>query len=315
MPPRKGRTDERADPSTTSDSMHIDAITVGPRIRRDYGDIEALAADIAAVGLLHPPVVTPLGELIAGERRLRALRHLGWTEVPVTIVDLDEIVRGEFSENTMRKDFTPSEIASIAAALRPLEEQAAKERQRANLMQGDAAPVTQSLRDGPTEAAGEVREKIAAATGVSREQVRKIEAVVAAAEREPAVYAPLVEEMDRTGKVDHAFREVRRVEAEREQVETDNVLAKATEAVPGARERMEQTRLRSAWIVALAGLRRHLNDMADPAVVIDLLTTEDREHLARELVAVHDWAARWDAALAASNGLHAVGGTSDGSTK
>jgi hypothetical protein len=36
--------------------------------------------------------------LIAGEPRLTAAKVLGWTEIPVTVVDLGEIVRGEFAE-------------------------------------------------------------------------------------------------------------------------------------------------------------------------------------------------------------------------
>jgi ParB family chromosome partitioning protein len=60
-------------------------IRVGKRHRRDLGDIAALAASMASIGLLHPIVVTPDGLLICGERRLRAAKLLGWTTIPVTI--------------------------------------------------------------------------------------------------------------------------------------------------------------------------------------------------------------------------------------
>jgi hypothetical protein len=39
-------------------------------------------------------------------------------------------VRGEFAENTIRKNFLPSEIEAIRRALMPQEKAAAKERQR-----------------------------------------------------------------------------------------------------------------------------------------------------------------------------------------
>ena len=55
------------------------------------------------IGLLHPIVIRPDGKLIAGERRLRAAKLLGWTEIPVTVVDLDDVVRGEFAENASAK--------------------------------------------------------------------------------------------------------------------------------------------------------------------------------------------------------------------
>jgi ParB-like chromosome segregation protein Spo0J len=47
--------------------------------------------------------------LVAGERRLRAVKLLGWTEIPVNIIDLEAVTRGEFAENAVRKDFTLSE--------------------------------------------------------------------------------------------------------------------------------------------------------------------------------------------------------------
>ena len=109
-----------------SDIRAIDSIVIGGRHRRDMGDIASLAASIAQLGLLHPVVVNQKGELIAGERRLAACRSLGWTDVPVTVVDLVEIVRGELAENADRKDFLPSEIEAIRRALLPKEKEAAR---------------------------------------------------------------------------------------------------------------------------------------------------------------------------------------------
>src|SRR5262245_47589370 len=109
----------------------VDAIKIGNRIRKDMGDLNALAASMAKVGLLHPIVIRPDGALIAGERRLRAAELLGWDAIPVTVVDLDAVVKGEFAENACRKDFTLSEAVAIKRALEPLERAAAKERQLA----------------------------------------------------------------------------------------------------------------------------------------------------------------------------------------
>src|SRR4051794_39433936 len=101
-------------------SLPLDAITVGNRYRRDMGDLDELAATIADVGLLHPVVVRPDGTLVVGERRFRAAQRLGWTEVPVTVVDDlddDDAVRAELAENAIRKDFLPSEIDAIRRRL------------------------------------------------------------------------------------------------------------------------------------------------------------------------------------------------------
>ncbi len=91
------------------ESLPIAGIRIGPRHRREFGDIASLARSIEEVGLLHAVVVTPAGDLVAGERRLRAVQMLGRDSIPVRVVDLDSIVRGEHAENTYRKDFTLSE--------------------------------------------------------------------------------------------------------------------------------------------------------------------------------------------------------------
>jgi ParB/RepB/Spo0J family partition protein len=75
--------------------LSIRKIKVRNRYRKSLGDIESLAANIKELGLLHPIVVRPDGRLIAGERRMAACIRLGWKSVPVTYVDLKEVVRGE----------------------------------------------------------------------------------------------------------------------------------------------------------------------------------------------------------------------------
>jgi len=187
----------------------ISAIKIGVRHRTDMGDIKKLAQSIADVGLLHPIVVSPDGVLIAGQRRLAACQLLGWTAAPVTEVDLVEIVRGEFGENGERKDFLPSEIDAIRRAIEPAEKAAAKER----MLAGKSDPEESFLR-GNEERAPQTRDNIGAFAGVSGRTVEKIAKVVEAAERNPEKFAPLVAEMDRTGKVDGAYRKLRQKEDE-----------------------------------------------------------------------------------------------------
>src|SRR5580658_8467103 len=105
--------------------MNINQIQVGYRYRKDLGDVRALAESIAEVGLLHPVVVTPEGRLIAGQRRLEACRRLGWSTVPVTVIDLYQAARGEAHENFVRKDLLPSEIVALKRAIEPLERKSA----------------------------------------------------------------------------------------------------------------------------------------------------------------------------------------------
>ena len=95
-------------------------IQVGRRFRKALGDLRALAESVEAVGLLHPVVVTPQGRLVAGRRRLEAVKLLGWRTVPVHVVDLESVIEGELAENVHRKDFLPSELWAIAKKVKEI---------------------------------------------------------------------------------------------------------------------------------------------------------------------------------------------------
>lgn len=175
--------------------MRISDIQIGFRYRKDLGDLRSLMESIDEVGLLHPVVVTPEGRLIAGRRRLEACRQLGWAEIPVTMVDLLQVARGEAHENFIRKDLLPSEIVALKRAIEPWERRDARERQG-------------HKPEGKVDSSGEARDKIARYLGVGRTTVDRAEAVVAAAEEEPEEYGHLVEQMDRSGKVARVYRKL-----------------------------------------------------------------------------------------------------------
>jgi N6-adenosine-specific RNA methylase IME4 len=171
-------------------TLKVADIIVEDRHRRDMGNIPELAASIVEHGLLHPVVVTPDGRLIAGERRLLAFRHLGREDVPVTVIDIERLVEGEYAENTFRKDFMPSEIVSIRRALEPIERELAKQRQRG---QGN------SLK-------GQALDKIAHVVGRDRKTIMKATAIVEAAEAEPERFGKLQADMDRSGRVNGPYQ-------------------------------------------------------------------------------------------------------------
>lgn len=95
----------------------IDLVDTRGRFRKDFGDIPALARDIEEIGLLQPIGIDSGYRLVFGERRLRAFLHLGRKTIPAIFIDLDSLIRGEKSENDMRKDFTTSEQVAIGKAL------------------------------------------------------------------------------------------------------------------------------------------------------------------------------------------------------
>ena len=63
-------------------------IKVGPRFRKDAGDLSSLKQSIQEVGLLHPIIVDSENHLLAGLRRLKAVEMLGWKTVEVHIINV-----------------------------------------------------------------------------------------------------------------------------------------------------------------------------------------------------------------------------------
>lgn len=88
-----------------------------PRQHFDAEKLEELAASIRHNGLVQPLVVREKDgfyELIAGERRFRAIRDvLGWTKVPVLIMDAEDAKMRELAlvENLQRADLNAIEVA------------------------------------------------------------------------------------------------------------------------------------------------------------------------------------------------------------
>lgn len=118
----------------------VDAIWLGPAYRHDLGDVDELCESIRAVGLLHPIVISPEGMLISGRRRLEAVKRLGWRRVPVWIAahasDRASIILAVHHENTLRKELTPLEAATLYTALEAVrtEEAEAARRQAASCL-------------------------------------------------------------------------------------------------------------------------------------------------------------------------------------
>src|SRR5215211_1704732 len=147
-------------------------------------DIQSLCDSIQEVGLIHPIVITKgdKKKLIAGHRRIEACKKLGWSKIPAWIVDIGEgeeeeskRKKGEFHENTIRKDFTASERVAIKRYFEPEEKEKARERMLAG------KKPSPNLGEGSYE----VGDKIAKYTGVSHDTLTKEEKIVKAVEENP----------------------------------------------------------------------------------------------------------------------------------
>ncbi|MBB6282964.1 nucleoid occlusion protein [Geobacillus subterraneus] len=94
-----------------------------PRAVFDEEKIAELALTIRTHGIIQPIVVRECGngqfEIIAGERRWRAVQKLGWTEIPAIIKNLNdkETASVALIENLQREELTPIEEAMAYARL------------------------------------------------------------------------------------------------------------------------------------------------------------------------------------------------------
>jgi len=140
------------DTTTQLDVEHVPLASIdisGRNPRRKLSDLDQLAESIQAHGLLQPVVVRPVGdryELIAGHRRLEALRRIGWERVPVVVrpADVDGAYLLTLVENLQRADLQPREEAAALETL--VRERGWTTRQVAAAIKRSQAYVSKRLR-------------------------------------------------------------------------------------------------------------------------------------------------------------------------
>lgn len=125
----------------------IDPNRAQPRERFDEGALRELAESIKSVGVLQPILVRQTGEryeIIAGERRYRASRLAGLSEIPAIVRDWDDQRRLEAAlvENLQRDDLNPVEEAT---GVRKLMEAAGLTQERVAERLGKSRPAVANL--------------------------------------------------------------------------------------------------------------------------------------------------------------------------
>jgi ParB family chromosome partitioning protein len=121
-----------------------------PRREFDETQLVELANSIAASGLLQPVVVRPrpggVHELIAGERRWRAVQRLGWKQIPAVIKDVDDraLLTLALIENLQRDDLSP--IDAALGYQRLMDEFKLPQQEVARLVGKDRSTVSNTLR-------------------------------------------------------------------------------------------------------------------------------------------------------------------------
>lgn len=134
-----------------------------PRKEFDPAELKELESSIRANGLLQPIAVRVAGgafELIAGERRFRAVQRLGWNEIPAIVRDIDDrtLLTLALVENLQRSDLNPMEEAEGYQQL--LTQFSLTQQQVADVVGKDRSTVANTLRllALPTAIRGMVRE-------------------------------------------------------------------------------------------------------------------------------------------------------------
>jgi hypothetical protein len=190
----------------------IVAIHLGYRHRKQMGNLEPLATSMETLGLLHPIVITPDGRLVAGVRRLAAAQLLGWTEIPVRIIDPPSLLQAERDENVLREPFLPTEAVAIGLALEEEIAAANAVKMREAGKEGGRGkkkenPVTNNHRVFDEH---KTRTQVGKAVGMGGTTYAKAKAVVVAAESNPEGYGDLATQMDATGSVEKAYQAMQR---------------------------------------------------------------------------------------------------------
>ena len=162
-------------------SVPLDFIFVDreSRQRRELKNIPELAASIARVGLIHPPVIERSGELRTGERRYTAVKTLGWSHIPVQFVDElneSEAQALELEENIARVNIEWKEECLAVAkyhSIRQADDPEWTIEQTANMLGYNTVTVTQKLAVAKEIVGGNARVIDSPKYSVARNIVRR----------------------------------------------------------------------------------------------------------------------------------------------
>lgn len=130
---------------------HIAPNTFQPRKEFLPQDLADLESSLRSQGLLQPITVRPSPnhtgyELIAGERRLRAAKRLGWTEIPAIVRETNDraMLTLAMVENLQRADLDPIEEADGYQRL--IDDFSATQQEVADVVGKERSTVANALR-------------------------------------------------------------------------------------------------------------------------------------------------------------------------
>jgi N6-adenosine-specific RNA methylase IME4 len=167
-------------------------------------DWRLLLASVRSRGIRVPVEVTAAGLVLDGRLRLRAAEQLGLPTVPVRLVEAEDATAYVLRAALERRHLTQGQKAALAAYLYEHEQANADGRRRsnANLRRGDRAPERAAL---PPR--GRVRDRVAAAAGVSPRSLQDARTLKAA---DPSLFERVVAGELSLGKALRRHRQAQR---------------------------------------------------------------------------------------------------------
>jgi len=151
VPPESIKTEEQTEKGLAN--LSIDKIKSNPyqpRTKMDEEKLMELSASIQEKGIIQPVVVRQVGdefELVAGERRLKAAKKLGWEKIPAVItgkLSKEEMLELSLIENLQREDL--NSIDTARGYQRLLEECDLSQDQMARKIGKDRSTIANTLR-------------------------------------------------------------------------------------------------------------------------------------------------------------------------
>lgn len=120
-----------------------------PRKDFDENSLNELAGSLQTHGLIQPIIVVERDDgylLVAGERRLRAAKQLGWEEIKAVVAKIDKKNLRELAliENIQRADLNPIELANSYREL--IKEHGITQEELANLVKKSRTQITNTMR-------------------------------------------------------------------------------------------------------------------------------------------------------------------------
>jgi ParB family chromosome partitioning protein len=220
----------RTSPHTTKQTkpklelVAIDKIVIGKRARtkKHCGNIKAFSEAMAKLaiggfnGQLQPIVLNSRYELIAGYRRLLALKKSGQTHVwAIRFKQLDDpllALQAERDENVQREMMWSADLLKVIERMMKIERKQSADRQKATRATKGHKIGTQGDGKLPSRSAAEhgtTRDKVGAEVGKSGRTVDKAMKVNEAAKANPGRYGDLAARLKANGKVDPVYKEMR----------------------------------------------------------------------------------------------------------